>query len=307
MTAAKTVRLFKKSFRKRWQLYLFMIIPLLHITAFKYVPMFGNVIAFQDYSFERGLFGSDWIGFKYFKQFFDSPEALNTIRNTILISLFTLICSFPVPILLAIMLNEIRSQGFKKIVQMVTYAPYFISTVVVVSMLMFLLSPHTGFVNPLLVKLGMEPINFMGESQFFRPIYILSDIWQTAGYSAIIYIAALAGVNPESYEAARMDGATRLQKIRHIDLPWIMPTITILLILGAGSIMSIGFEKIFLMQNPMNTSVSEVIPTYVYKVGLLSANYSYSTAVGLFNSLVNMILILSVNYAARKISNNSLF
>lgn len=298
---------FKRSFKRRWQLYLLMIIPLIHITVFKYLPMFGNVIAFQEFSFRDGLFGSDWVGLKYFKQFFETPNAVATIVNTIRISFFTLIFTFPVPIILAIMLNEVGNSRFKKFVQTVTYAPHFISTIVIVSMLMFILSPHSGFVNPLLAKFGVEPINFMGETEYFLPIYILSDIWQSAGYSAIIYIATLAGVNPELYEAARMDGASRLQKIINIDIPWMMPTIIILLILSAGGIMSVGFEKIFLMQNPMNTAITEVISTYVYKVGLISANYSYSTAIGLFNAGVNLILILTVNYISRRVSENSLF
>jgi putative aldouronate transport system permease protein len=224
-----------------------------------------------------------------------------------LINLLGLLIGFPAPILLALALNEIGSAKFKKTVQMVTYAPYFISTVVVVSILLLVLSPRTGFVNQAISLFGFKPINFMGEPEYFRVIYVLSDMWQHMGYSAIIYIAALAGVNPELYEAARVDGATRLQKIWNIDIPGIAPVMVILLILNVGNMMNIGFEKIYLMQNTLNLSTSEVIATYVYKVGLINANFSFSTAIGLFNSVINMMLLIVVNALANRISKTSLW
>ncbi len=205
------------------------------------------------------------------------------------------------------MVNEVRNTRFKRFVQLVTFAPYFISTVVMVSIIMLFLAPRLGFANVLLSSLGMDTINFLGEPGMFRSIYVWSDIWQTAGYSAVIYLAALAGIDPTLYEAAKVDGASRFQKILHVDLPGILPTITIILILNVGNVMALGFEKIYLLQNSLNISSSEVIATYVYSVGLLNANYSFATAVGLFNSLINMILLITVNSLAKRISNTSIW
>lgn len=293
--------------RRHWQLYLVIVVPMIYILLFKYVPMVGNIIAFKDYNPIDGMFGSDWAGLKYFRQFIDYPYFWNYIENTLLLNLLGLLIGFPAPILLALALNEVGNAKFKKTVQMVTYAPYFISTVVVVSILMLILSPRTGFVNQIVTLFGFETINFMGEPEYFRSIYVLSDLWQSMGYSAIIYIAALAGVNPELYEAAKMDGASRLQKIWKIDIPSIVPVIVILLILNVGNMMNVGFEKIYLMQNTLNLSTSEVIATYVYKVGLLNANFSFSTAIGLFNAIINMLLLFVVNAFAKRISQTSLW
>ncbi|MCY9669996.1 ABC transporter permease subunit [Paenibacillus alginolyticus] len=284
-----------------------MVLPLAHVVIFKYIPLSGILIAFKDYNVTKGILGSPWVGMKYFQQFFHSPDFFLVIRNTIALSFYSLVINFPAPIILALMLNEIRNGPFKKIVQMATYAPYFISTVVIVSMLILFLSPHTGFVNEFMNWLGFNSVNFIGEPKYFRSINVFSDLWQGTGYGAILYMAALSGVNTDLYEAAKMDGATRLQKMIHIDIPYLVPTIVILMILSVGNIMRIGFEKIYLLQNPMNISISEVIPTYVYKVGLVSANFSFSSAVGLFNSIVNLLLLLSVNYIARKLSESSLF
>lgn len=297
----------KKKVMRHWHFYMLALLPMLYILIFKYIPMFGVVIAFKDYNVVQGILGSPWVGFQYFEQLFQAPFFWEYLKNTLEISLYGLLINFPLPIILAIALNEIRNGMFKKTVQMVTYAPYFISTVVIVSILIVSLSPNVGLLSNISKALGLEPIDFMGQSGLFKTIYILSDSWQNTGYGAIIYIAALSGVNPELYEAAKVDGATRFQKIRNIDIPSLIPIIVILLILNLGSTMSVGFEKIYLMQNPLNQVTSEVISTYVYKVGLLGANFSFSSAIGLFNSVVNFILLIVVNFASKKISNNSLW
>ncbi len=269
--------------------------------------MFNVVLAFKDYNVIKGIWGSPWAGMKYFDLFFHNPVFLTLLKNTLFISIYLLAVSFPIPIILALALGEVRSQRFKKTVQLVTYAPYFISTVVMVSVIMLFLAPNTGIVNMLLGKLGIDSINFLGNSGMFRSIYVWSEVWQTAGYSAVIYLAALAGVDPSLYEAAKVDGASRLQKIWNVDIPGILPAATIILILNVGNIMAIGFEKIYLLQNPLNTTTSEIISTYVYKIGLLNANYSFATAVGLFNSVINLFLLVSVNSIAKRLSNNSLW
>ncbi|MFC7677921.1 ABC transporter permease [Paenibacillus sp. GCM10028914] len=293
--------------KRHWQFYLLVALPLLYIIIFKYVPMFGVVIAFKDYNLVEGILGSPWAGFKYFQQLLDAPYFWDYLRNTLLISLYGLLVGFPAPIILALALNEIRNGVFKKSVQMVTYAPYFISTVIIVSILIVNLSPNVGLLSNIYRALGLEPIDFLGKSELFKSIYVWSDVWQNMGYGAIIYIAALSGVNPELYEAAKVDGATRFQKIFNIDIPSLIPVIVIMLILSLGQIMSLGFEKIYLMQNPLNQNTSEVISTYVYKVGLLGANFSFSTAIGLFNSVINFTLLIIVNFVAKKISSNSLW
>ncbi|PYI56646.1 ABC transporter permease [Paenibacillus flagellatus] len=293
--------------KKHWQFYGLVALPLLYIAVFKYVPMFGVLIAFKEYNVVQGLFGSPWVGLKYFRQFFETPFFWQYIRNTLGITLYGLLVGFPAPILLALALNEIRHGLFKKSVQLVTYAPYFISTVIMVSILIVNLSPHVGLLANVMKAFGLEPVDFMGKPELFKSIYVWSDVWQYTGYGAIIYIAALAGVNPDLYEAAKVDGASRLQKIVHIDIPSLVPVTVILLILNLGHVMSLGFEKIYLMQNPLNQSTSEVISTYVYKVGLLGANFSFSAAIGLFNSVVNFILLLVVNAVAKKVSSTSLW
>lgn len=300
-------RLAAKRVKKHWQLYLVILVPMLYVAIFKYVPMFGVLIAFKDYNVIQGVFGSPWAGFKYFRQFFETPFFWQYLKNTLGITLYGLLVGFPAPILLALALNEIRGGFFKKSVQLVTYAPYFISTVIMVSILIVNLSPNVGLISNLLQLFGLDPVNLMGKPELFKTIYVWSDVWQYTGYGAIIYIAALAGVNPELYEAAKVDGASRLQKIRNIDIPSLVPVTVILLILSLGNIMSLGFEKIYLMQNPLNLTTSEVISTYVYKVGLLSADFSFSTAIGLFNSVINFLMLILVNYIAKKLSSSSLW
>lgn len=297
----------RRSLRRHWQLYLVMLPALLYFFVFKYIPMANAIIAFKDYSVVKGIWGSDWAGFKHFELFFNNPVFWTLLKNTLGLSLYALIVGFPIPILLAIALNEIRDGFFKRLVQMVTYAPYFISTVVIVSMIMLLLAPRLGVINLGLQAMGLPAINFLGRPDFFASIYVWSGVWQNSGYAAIVYLAALSGVDPALYEAARVDGASRLQKIFNIDLPGIMPVAIILLILNVGSLLAIGFEKAYLLQNPLNLSTSEIIATYVYKIGLLNANFSFATAVGLFNSVINMILLVTVNAYVKRVSDMSLW
>jgi putative aldouronate transport system permease protein len=297
----------QRSWRLHWQLYLLVCVPLAYFVVFKYIPMSFNVIAFKEYSPVLGPWGSQWVGLRNFQALFDNPMFTTLLKNTLILAFYLLLASFPVPLLLALALNEIRNGWFKRTVQMVTYAPYFISTVVVVSITILVLSPRLGIVNDGLGQLGVSPINFLGDPQYFRHIYVWTDVWQTAGYSAVIYLAALAGIDPALHESARIDGASRLQRIRHVDLPGIMPTAVIMLILGAGNMMAIGFEKAYLLQNNLNLAQSEIIPTYVYKTGLINADFSMATAVGLFNSVVNLCLLLAVNFVAKRITGNGLW
>jgi len=282
-----------------WQLYLLLSPALLYFLVFKYYPMYGVQIAFKDFRAVDGILGSKWAGFKHFTNFFESYYFWTLIKNTLGINLYAL-ALFPISIIVALSLNELRDGRFKKMAQTITYAPHFISVVVFCGMIIAFLDPDTGIVNNFLKFLGFEPIRFMTSPAWFKTIYVWSNEWQNLGWGAIIYLAALAGIDPQLHEAARVDGATRLQRIRHINLPGIMPTIIILLILNMGSMMSIGFEKILLLQNELNMDSSQVIQTYVYNAGLLHGQYSYSTAVGLFNSVVNFILLLFFNQMARR-------
>ncbi len=293
--------------RKHWQLYILLFLPVAYLIVFKYLPMYGAQIAFRDFGVRTGIVGSPWVGLKHFRRFFKSYQFLRLIRNTLGISLYQLIAGFPAPIILAISLNEVTHQKFKKTLQMVTYAPYFISTVVLVAMMLQVLSPHNGLVSMVLKSLGSDIRNIMGVPEYFKSIYVWSGIWQFTGYSSIIYLAALSGIDPCLHEAAIVDGATKLQRIMHIDFPGILPTAVVLLILQTGRIMNVGFEKVYLMQNPLNMRTSDIIATYVYRVGIESAQYSFSTAVGLFNALINVFLLLSVNKIANKITGSGLW
>lgn len=304
---AKENKKFWKRLFSCWQLYVMLLPTLIYFLIFSYVPMAGIQIAFRNYTFKGGIWGSAWIGLDHFERFFASPQFRTLIVNTLKITLTNLIFGFPFPIILAIVFNEARFVKLKKFVQTLTYAPHFISTVVFCSMILLFLSPSNGLINMLIEKLGGAPVDFMGKSEMFVPVMIISGIWQNCGWNAIVYIAALSGVDQQLHEAARIDGANRMQKIWYIDIPGILPTIVILFIMNCGNIMSVGYEKVYLLQNSMNISASEVISTYVYKVGLLSAQYSYSTAIGLFNSLVNVILLLIVNKIAKRFGETSLF
>lgn len=289
------------------QLYLLAAIPFLFVLIFSYVPMYGVLLAFKDFSIRKGIMGSPWAGLKYFKQLLTIPIFPTIFKNTIVLSLQSLIFGFPFPIILALAFNEIRNKKLKKTIQTITFAPYFISTVVVVSIITQMFSYRFGVANAIVNAFGRESINFVGTSEFFRPSYILSGIWSGAGYGSILYIAALSTVDPSLYEAASIDGASKFQKVLNIDLPCIVPTIIISLVLSAGNILSLGFEKAYLLQNPVNYMVSEIIPTYVYKTGIEQAQFSFSTAVGLFNAVINIIVLFIVNKIADKISGTSLF
>lgn len=292
-----------------WQLYLIFLLPLAYIILFKYVPMYGAQIAFRDYKVNLGIVDSPWVGWKHFLRFFESKDFFPVLKNTVIVSLYGLLAGFPVPILLAVCLNYARSTIFKKSVQMITYAPYFISTVVLVGMLMQFLAPRAGIFNTVRGLFGMAPIDFMGRPEYFRTIYVWSGVWQSAGYNAVVYLAALAAIDPSLHEAAIVDGASKLRRIWHIDLPGIMPTAVILLILNTGQLLNTGFEKILLMQNPINLRTSEVIDSYVYTVGLASQtiNFSYPTAVGLFKSVISLLLLVIVNQIAKRVSDYSLW
>lgn len=292
---------------KYWRLYIMLLPALIYFTIFCYLPITGIQIAFRDFSMKEGIYGGAWVGLKHFIRFFQSVQFGVLIKNTLSLSLGTLILTFPAPIILALLLNEAKSPKLKKAVQTLTYAPHFISTVVFVSMIILFLNPSSGIINRIIPLFGGTSKDFMGNEVWFRPVYIISDIWQNCGWSAIIYAAALAGVDQQLHEAAMIDGANRLQRIRHIDIPAIVPTMVILFIMNCGNVMSLGYEKVYLMQNSTNIAASEIISTYVYKVGLMQAQYSYTTAIGLFNSLINLCLLLAVNQIVKKLGNMSLF
>ncbi len=294
---AKRLRL-----RRNWDLYLLILPGLAFFFIFHYGPMFGLQIAFKNYSFRRGMFASDWVGFKHFEALFTSYYFPVILKNTLLISLYQLVFGFPAPLLLALLLNEVRSSRIRRIAQTITYAPHFLSITVVVSMLMAFLSPSTGLVNHWVVALGGTPHYYMTDPAWFKALYVASGIWQGAGWGSIIYLAALSGIDVQLYEAAAMDGASRWKQILHINLPSIIPTAIILFILEVGKVMNVGFEKVYLMQNDLTMDASEVVSTYVYRKGIMGAQYSFSTAVGLFNSMINFTLMLIVNRVARKVS-----
>ncbi|MCR2805173.1 ABC transporter permease [Paenibacillus soyae] len=291
---------------KRYDLYLMLLLPIAWYLIFHYGPLYGLQIAFKNFNPAKGIFGSPWEGFGHFERFFDSYYFWRLLWNTISINLFSLLIAFPIPILLALLVNEIRSKHFSKWLQNITYIPHFISVVVIVGILNAMLSP-TGPINMLIEALGGTPTRFLEEAGWFKTIFIGSNIWQNMGWQSIIYIAALSGVNPQLYEAAKMDGASRLRRIWHVSLPGIAPVIVILLILDIGHFMNVGFEKILLMQNNLNLESSDVISTFVYTTGVLKGEYSYTAAIGLFNSVINLILLLMVNRFARKTSETSLW
>ena len=298
-----------KRISRHWQLYLVLLIPVLLLIVFSYGPMYGVQIAFKDFKVRRGIWGSEWVGMKHFQNFLGTYSFNRLLINTLTLSVYSLLAGFPIPILLALMLNECGNVRYKKTVQMITYAPHFISTVVMCSIILLVLtSGKNGILNNILALFGAtERVDFITKPNLFPHIYVWSGIWQTMGYSSIIYIAALAGIDPTLHEAAVVDGASKIKRVWHIDLPGIMPTITILLILNVGSLMNIGYEKVLLLQNDLNKSTSDIIATYVYRVGLEQAQYSFSAAVGLFNSVVNTVLLVTVNFITRKIGETSLF
>lgn len=301
--------LLKRIVRAR-QLYLLLALPLLYLLIFKYYPMFGLQLAFKDYDIGAGIWGSKWVGFKYFKKFFNDYRFWNLLVNTLRISVYQLVAGFFVPIILALSLNCLKHTGLKRVIQTITYIPHFISVVILVGILNQIFNPIVGLYGSMSQLLtGETAVDILGIPSAFSHLYVWSGVWQNAGWNSIIYIAALANADQQLHEAAQIDGATRLQRVRYVDIPSILPTATILLILDAGKIMSVGFEKAYLMQSALNLSYSEIISTFVYKqaFGTGSSNFSYSTAIGFFNSLINLILILVVNKLAKKFSETSLW
>ena len=292
------------------QCYVMLIIPVIYLILFKYIPMYGVQIAFKDFIATKGIEGSPWVGLAQFERFFTSIQFKRVLPNTLYLSLYQLIAGFPMPILLALSLNSTLNRRYGKVVQMVTYMPHFISMVVMVGIVIQFLNPHVGIIGKLVSALnGGKTVDLMGKPQYFRSIYVWSGIWQTTGWGTIVYLAALASVSMEIHEAATIDGANRVQRIWHVDIPGILPTAVILLIMNTGRIMDVGFEKALLMQNNLNLRVSEIIQTYVYKIGLASnnADFSYAAAIGLFNSAINFILIIIVNQIARRLGDTSLW
>ena len=297
-----------KEASKCWQLYVLLIPALLWAIIFAYYPMYGVIIAFKDYKIRQGIMGSPWASpfFRYFQDFFSTSIAVNAIKNTIVVSLESLVIAFPIPIIFALLLNQIRSKKATKLIQTISYAPYFMSNVVVVSLITVFFSAN-GVVNWVITSSGNKEVLFTSVPEWFRTLFIGSNIWQTMGFNAVIFIAALTAISPDYYEPATIDGASRFQRVLFIDIPMILPTIILMLILQVGNIMNVGYEKAYLMQNGSNTIVSELISTYVYKVGLQTAQYSFATAVGLFNSVANFIILVLANKVAKKFSDISIF
>jgi len=297
----------KKSVKKYYALYAMFFVPFVYFIVFKYVPMLGNILAFRKYSPTASLFGSKWMGFYYFKMFLTDSNFYVRFANTIILSVFNLALGFPVPIIFALMINELRSKNAKKFIQTVSYLPHFISMVVVAGFITQLLSPSGGVFNEIRKALGYEAINYIAKPQYFRAIYVISDLWQNMGWNAIIYIAALSGVDIQLYEAAQIDGAGRWSQMWNVTIPGIMPTIVITFILAVGNMLAIGHEKVLLLMNDLNRETADIISTYVYRLGIVDGNYSYSTAVGLFNSVAGLILISVSNFICSRVSETSLW
>lgn len=302
-----TVRTGGKPLKKRladnWQLYAMLLVPMLLTIIYKYIPMYGIQIAFRDYKASKGFLGSEWVGFEWFLRFFSAPTFWRMIKNTVLLSFYSLLWGFPIPVILALMMNQLRFHRFKRITQTVLYAPHFISTMVICGMIRIFLSPSGGLIN----LIAGTSIDFLTESSAFRTIYIASGIWQDAGWGIIVYMATLANVDTSLYEAAKVDGASLFQRIIHIDIPELAPIMVLNLIMSAGGLMNVGFEKVWLLQTDLNKAASDVIAVYVYQQGIEHAKYSYSTAVGLFNTVINIILLLVVNKLASRISEDTSF
>ncbi|HHY83799.1 MAG TPA: sugar ABC transporter permease [Clostridiales bacterium] len=298
----------KKDFIRHKYLYLMIAPIIVYYIIFHYLPMVGNIMAFQDFSFMKGIFGSKWIGLKHFKDFLSSPYRDRVIRNTVLLNILGIIFVFPAPVILAMLLNEVKHNYYKRTIQTISYMPYFISTVVISGMIMNFTS-QDGFITYIVKFItGYQgSLNLLAKPEWFRSIYVISDIWQFVGFDSIIYISAISGINPELYEAATIDGAGRWKQAIHVTLAGIAPTIIMLLILRLGSLMNVGFEKVFLLYNPAIYETSDVIATYVYRQGLEAGQYSYSTAVGLFNSVINFLFLLTANMISRRTTEISLF
>jgi len=298
----------KRAFmRKYWPIYLISVPGIIYFVLFKYIPLFGSVIAFQNYNIFKGITGSPWVGLDNFKRIYQYAEFIPILKNTILIGLYDLFFAFPVPIILALLLNELRVMAYKRIVQTVVYMPHFLSWVIVGGIVVGVLSPSTGLVNKIIGLFGVDPIYFLGENTYIRTILISSGVWKDSGWGTIIYLAAIAGINPDLYEAAQMDGANRLRQVWSITLPSIMPTIVVLFLLHIGNFLDFGFERVFVFLNPLNSENGEIIDTYVYRAGLVDRQYSYTTAIGLFKSVVGLILIMGSNIFSKKMTGQGLY
>jgi len=296
-----------KKIKKDKVLYLLLIVPVLFIFVFKYLPIFGLYIGFTDYNIVDGIFGSKFVGLKWFKLLFQSSNFMVIFKNSLILSFYSIIFDFPAPIILALSINELSGRSFKRVAQTVTYLPYFISTVVVVGMMSEMLSPSYGIINTIIGRLGVAPIFFMGDPTWFRRLYVVSDIWQKTGWSAIIYLAAITGISQELYEAAQMDGAGRLSRIWHITLPGILPTIMILLLMKLGHFMDLGFEKVLLMYSPATYETADIFDTFVYRRGLGNMDFSFATATGFFKSIISFIMVASANRLSSKLSDIALW
>ncbi|QGH33978.1 ABC transporter permease subunit [Gracilibacillus salitolerans] len=294
------------SIRKDWQLYSLILLPVLYLIIFKYGPMFGNIIAFRRFIPGGSIVGEEWVGLQYFQMFLNDPTFYKVFANTFILAFLLLVITFPAPIIFALLLNELKNQFFKRFVQTASYLPHFFSVVVVAGMVFEVLALN-GPVNSLLASLNFEKISFMQLPEWFRTIFVGVDLWQTLGWGAILYLAALTGINEELYEAARIDGANRWKQTIHITIPGILPTIVVLLILNIGNFLQIGFEKVLLLYNPLTYETADVIATYVYRVGLQSGSFSYGTAIGLFESIIGLLLVLGANYLSKRITDNSLW
>lgn len=296
----------RKALRKDWRLYTLLILPIVYLVVFKYLPMAGNIIAFRRYRPGGNIFGDEWVGFHYFEMFVNDPTFWRVFWNTVILGGLCLIVIFPLPIILALMLNELRSAKFKRVAQSITYLPHFMSLVIVAGMVLQLVSTRGTF-NQIIDVLGGDAIDFIQKPEWFRPIFVGSEIWQTVGWGTILYLAALTTIDPQLYEAARIDGANRWQQTWHVTLPGIAPTIVVLLILNIGTFLSVSFEKVLLLQNPLNLSTGDVIATYLYRLGIQSGNVSYATAVGLFEAIIGLALVLSANLISRRVTGASLW
>lgn len=307
LTIQKTNQIsFGKRVKRSGTLYLLLLPSFIVMFLFTYIPMYGVVIAFKDFTPAQGIMGSPWAGVKYFQQYFNSYQFWTTIKNTLVISIYSIVVTFPLPIAMALMCNQMMAKRFRKFFQVATYLPHFVSTVVMCGMIILFLSPSQGIISKLLGYIGITMPNLMGQASAFPSIYVWTEAWQHVGWDSILYIAALSAVDPSLYEAATMDGANKWQKLKNIDIPMLLPTATVMFILRTGSVMSVGFEKVYLLQNSLNSSTSEIISTYVYKMGLVSNQYSLSAAIGLFNNIINLILLLGVNLISKKMSDTSL-
>ncbi|WP_246941795.1 ABC transporter permease [Bacillus pinisoli] len=291
---------------KHKMLYLISIPGILYFIIFKYVPLMGSVIAFKDYNIFAGIWDSPWVGFKHFEALFVNPDSIRVLKNTLLLSFYDILV-FPAPLLLALLLNELRLVIYKRLIQTIVYMPHFLSWVIISGLFIGILSPTTGFVNHFIEWLGHEPIYFMGSEEFIRPILVFTYLWQSVGWGTIIYMAALAGINPELYEAAKVDGANRFHQMIHVTVPAILPTFSILFLLHIGHFLDFGFERVYVFLNPLNQANGDILDTYIYEVGLQNAQYSFTTAIGIFKSIVGLVLLVFANFMSKKISGNSLY